>query len=69
MWRCGLQSPLSTSQRGQSSTAGAGSVIGAIMLLAPRIMRGELDKLPKRHLPDGFDARPLVNDLSSGGFP
>jgi hypothetical protein len=25
------------------------------MLLAPRIMRGELDKLPKRHLPDGFD--------------
>jgi len=41
-----LQSPLTTSQRGQSSTAGAGSVIGAIMLLAPRIMRGELDKLP-----------------------
>jgi hypothetical protein len=39
-------------QRGQSSTAGVGSIIGAIMLLAPRIMRGELDKLPKHRPSD-----------------
>lgn len=35
-------------QRGQSSTAGIGSVVGAIMVLAPRIMKGELNKLPPR---------------------
>jgi hypothetical protein len=39
-------------QRGQSSTAGQGSIIGAIMILAPRIMRGELDKLPPRYVSD-----------------
>ena len=37
-------------QRGQSSTAGLGSIIGAIMVLAPRIMKGELDKLPPRYI-------------------
>jgi len=45
-------------QRGQSSTAGLGSIIGALMVLAPRIMRGELDKLPKKHLSDGSVGQP-----------
>ncbi len=39
-------------QRGQSSTAGLGSVIAAIMVLAPRILRGELDKLPPKVVSD-----------------
>jgi hypothetical protein len=30
-----------------------GSIIGAIMVLAPRIMRGELDKLPRHYLSGG----------------
>jgi hypothetical protein len=29
----------------------AGSIIGAVMVLAPRIMRGELVKLPSRNTP------------------
>ena len=37
-------------QRGQSSTAGIGSVVGAIMVLAPRIMKGELAKLPPHYV-------------------
>ena len=44
-------------QRGQSSTAGQGSIIGALMVLAPRIMRGELDKLPPRYEPSHGSVR------------
>jgi hypothetical protein len=36
---------------------GAGSIIGAIMVLAPRIMRGELDKLPPHYEPSRGSAR------------
>jgi hypothetical protein len=47
-WRVGWRKRTPT-QRGQSSTAGQGSIIGALMILVPRIMRGELDKLPKQY--------------------
>jgi hypothetical protein len=35
-----------------------------VMVLAPRIMRGELDKLPKRQLPDGSVGKRTPNDLA-----
>jgi hypothetical protein len=43
-----------------------GSIIGAVMVLAPRIMRGELDKLPLRYASHGSVGSPRErHDLDS----
>lgn len=52
-------------QRGQSSTAGAGSVIAAIMVLAPRIMRGEVDKLPPHRSDSSVGTPRKLHDLQT----